>query len=69
MAWLTPVGELIRDDRFRDELTGQPCVTLDRPASYSWPNRGRTGAAKPHAMAFINLPSQERTNRELGDVQ
>ena len=59
MAWLTPSGELTRDDRFKDELTGQPCVAFDRPTSYSWPNRGATGAAKPHAMAFINLSSDE----------
>jgi len=67
MAWLTPAGELARDDRFRDELTGQPCVAFDRPTSYSWPNRGRTGAAKPHAMAFINLTSDVGRNGERGD--
>jgi hypothetical protein len=55
MAWLTPAGELIRDERFKDELTGQPCVALDRPTSYLWPKRDRTGAAKPHMLAFINL--------------
>ena len=60
MAWLTPSGELTRDDRFKDELTGQPCVAFDRLTSYSWPNRGATGAAKPHAMAFINLSSDEK---------
>jgi hypothetical protein len=68
MAWLTPAGELIRDERFKDELTGQPCVALDRPTSYSWPNRGRTGAAKPHMLAFINLPDKTR-NEERGDDQ
>ena len=60
MAWLTPAGELIRDDRFKDELTGQPCVAFDRPISYSWPNRGTTGAAKPHMLAFINVSSDEK---------
>jgi hypothetical protein len=60
MAWLTPAGELAFDARFKDELTGQPCVAFDRPTSYSWPNRGSTGAAKPHAMAFINLSSNEK---------
>ena len=69
MAWLTPAGELKRDDKFKDELTGQPCVALDRPTSYSWPNRGATGAAKPHAMAFINLPSDEKRDRERDDAQ
>lgn len=59
MAWLTPAGELVRDGRFKDELTGQPCAALDRPTSYSWPNRGNTGAAKPHAMAFINLSADQ----------
>lgn len=60
MAWITPAGELIRDHRFKDELTGQPCVGFDRPVSYSWPNRGTTGAAKPHMLAFIDLPSNEK---------
>jgi hypothetical protein len=55
MARLTQTGQLILDTAFRDELTGRPCVAMDRPQSYRWPNRGRTGAAKPHAMAFINL--------------
>jgi len=68
MAWLTPAGELIRDERFKDELTGQPCVALDRPTSYLWPNRGRTGAAKPHMLAFINLPD-ETGSEERGDDQ
>ena len=68
MAWLTPAGKLIRDERFKDELTGQPCVALDRPTSYLWPNRGKTGAAKPHMLAFINLPD-ETGNEERGDDQ
>ena len=55
MARLTHTGELVLDTAFKDELTGRPCVSMDRPRSYHWPNRGRTGAAKPHAMAFINL--------------
>ena len=40
---------------FKDELTGRPCVSMDRPKSYLWPNHGRTGAAKPHAVAFIDI--------------
>jgi hypothetical protein len=55
VARLTHTGELVLDTAFRDELTGRPCVAMDRPKSYHWPNRGRTGAAKPHAMAFINV--------------
>jgi hypothetical protein len=55
VARLTHTGELVLDTAFKDELTGRPCVSMDRPKSYHWPNRGRTGAAKPHAMAFINL--------------
>jgi hypothetical protein len=55
MARLTQTGELVLDTAFKDELTGRPCVAMDRPNSYRWPNRGRTGAAKPHAMAFINV--------------
>jgi hypothetical protein len=55
VARLTHTGELVLDTVFKDELTGRPCVSMDRPKSYHWPNRGRTGAAKPHAMAFINL--------------
>jgi hypothetical protein len=55
MARLTHTGELILDTAFKDELTGRPCVTMDRPATYHWPSRDRTGAAKPHAMSFINL--------------
>jgi hypothetical protein len=55
MARLTQTGQLLLDRAFRDELTEEPCVAMDRPKSYHWPNRGRTGAAKPHAMAFINL--------------
>ena len=59
MARLTPTGQLVLDRAFRDELTGQPCVAMDRPQSYQWPNRGRTGAAKPHAMAFINIDEDQ----------
>jgi hypothetical protein len=55
MARLTQTGQLVLDRAFKDELTGQPCIAMDRPVSYHWPNRGRTGAAKPHAMAFINV--------------
>jgi hypothetical protein len=59
MARLTLTGQLVLDRAFRDELTGKPCVAMDRPKSYQWPNRGRTGAAKPHAMAFIDLDQDE----------
>ena len=59
MARLTHTGELILDRAFKDELTGEPCVAMDRPKSYHWPNRGRTGAAKPHAMAFINVDEDQ----------
>lgn len=55
MARLTASGDLVQDNAFRDELTGRPCVAMDRPTSYLWPGRGRTGAAKPHALAFIDL--------------
>ena len=55
MARLTQTGQLILDIAFKDELTGRPCVSMDRPTSYVWPHRGATGAAKPHGMAFIDL--------------
>jgi hypothetical protein len=57
MARLTHAGQLVVDTAFKDELnlTDPGCIAMDRPASYHWPNRGRTGAAKPHAMAFINV--------------
>jgi hypothetical protein len=55
MARLTQTGQLVLDTAFRDELTGSPCVSMDRPTSYLWPNHGTTGAAKPHGMAFIDL--------------
>jgi hypothetical protein len=57
MARLTQTGQLVPDRAFKDELnlTESGCIAMDRPASYTWPNRGRTGAAKPHAMAFINI--------------
>ena len=55
MARLTRAGDLVLDGAFKDELTGRPCVAMDRPRSYDWPNHGRTGAAKPHAVAFIDL--------------
>ena len=47
-------GRLILDTAFKDELTGRPCVSMGRPMTYNWPNHGQTGAAKPHAMAFID---------------
>jgi hypothetical protein len=57
IARLTQTGQLVLDTAFKDELTGLPCVAMDRPKSYEWPNHGATGAAKPHMMAFINLDS------------
>ena len=54
MARLTQTGQLVLDTAFKDELTGAPCVAMDRPTSYVWPHRGTTGAAKPHGMAFID---------------
>jgi hypothetical protein len=64
MARLTQTGELVLDTAFRDELTGKPCVAMDRPKSYRWPNRGRSGAAKPHALAFINLDEDRDRKRD-----
>jgi hypothetical protein len=55
MARLTQTGQLVLDTAFKDELTGAPCVAMDRPTSYVWPHRGTTGAAKPHGMAFIDI--------------
>ena len=51
---------------FKDELelTKPGCIAMDRPASYRWPNRGRTGAAKPHAMAFINVAEDQDQNQD-----
>ena len=37
---------------------------MDRPVSYLWPNHGRTGAAKPHAMAFINVDEERERDRD-----
>jgi hypothetical protein len=65
MATLTQTGQLVLDRAFKDELTGQPCVAMDRPASYRWPNHGRSGAAKPHAMAFINVDEDQAEKQDL----
>jgi hypothetical protein len=54
MMKLTQTGRLVLDTAFKDELTGRPCVSMDRPKSYRWPNHGHAGAAKPHMMAFIS---------------
>jgi hypothetical protein len=64
LARLTQTGQLVLDTAFKDELTGRPCVAMDRPASYRWPNRGHTGAAKPHAMAFINVDEDQDQNQD-----
>jgi hypothetical protein len=58
MARLTRAGQLVLDTAFKDELTGRPCVAMDRPESYRWPNHGKTGAAKPHMLAFINVDEE-----------
>jgi hypothetical protein len=55
VARMTQTGQLVLDTEFKDELTSRPCVSMDRPQSYRWPNHGKTGAAKPHMLAFINL--------------
>jgi len=60
MGRLSQTGELSLDRAFKDELSGKPCVSMDRPMSYLWPNHGRTGAAKPHAMAFIDVDDWQR---------
>src|SRR5215472_2326573 len=67
IARLTQSGQLVFDRAFRDELnlTEPGCIAMDRPASYRWPNRGRTGAAKPHAMAFINI--DENRDQDEGE--
>jgi hypothetical protein len=57
MTRLTQTGQLVLDTAFKDELTGAPCVAMDRPGFYVWPHRGATGAAKPHGMAFIDIDS------------
>src|SRR6201987_5746546 len=64
VARLTQTGQLVLDTAFKDELTGRPCIAMDRPASYQWPNRGRTGAAKPHAMAFINVDEDQNQDQD-----
>ena len=64
IARLTQTGRLVLDTAFKDELTDQPCVAMDRPASYRWPDRGRAGAAKPHAMAFINVAEDQDQNQD-----
>lgn len=47
-------GSLAYDTNFRDELTGEVGLAFSSPqrAAYHWPNRGVTGAAKPHAGIF-----------------
>lgn len=55
IATLKNGGQLTLDAQFRDELTGDVCLDFNRPTSYTWPNRGATGNAKPHAMVFIHV--------------
>ena len=42
-------GKLSLDRSFRDELTGQTCVSFNRK---NWPH-GAFGNAKPHSMLFV----------------
>jgi hypothetical protein len=37
---------------------------MDRPKSYRWPNHGKTGAAKPHMLAFINVDAEQEQDRD-----
>ena len=39
----------IRDETFRDELNGQPCLDFKREI---WPH-GATGGANPHGVLFV----------------
>ena len=41
MARLTQTGKLVLDTAFKDELTGRPCVSMDRPMSYCGPTTAR----------------------------
>ncbi|MFE2537351.1 hypothetical protein, partial [Streptomyces sp. NPDC059371] len=45
---LTPTA-ISLDKRFRDEVTGDPCVSFNRT---SWPH-GDTGDARPHGVLFV----------------
>ncbi|HVL89969.1 MAG TPA: hypothetical protein VM841_07025 [Actinomycetota bacterium] len=45
-------GSLSIDGGFRDEHTGDACVSFDRPI---WPH-GTYGRAKPHSMLFVTPP-------------
>jgi hypothetical protein len=42
-------GKLTLDKAFRDENTGQPCISFNRK---NWPH-GAFGNAKPHSMLFV----------------
>jgi len=46
---IRPTGDLSVDRRFRDELTGQPCVSFNRGV---WPH-GAHGDARPHGVLFV----------------
>ena len=54
MVKINSDGSLSYDTDFRDELTGEVGLAFTGPqrAAYSWPNRGVTGSAKPHAGVF-----------------
>lgn len=55
-------GQSSLNDNFRDELTGEVGVDFNRPISYNWPNRGRTGSAKPHWSIFKRVVDCECSN-------
>lgn len=49
-------GHAAIDTAFRDELTAETGVNFARPLTYDWPGaRGHAGAAKPHAMIFVDV--------------
>lgn len=49
MVDIGPGGKLARDEKFRDENTGNTCLEFNRA---SWPH-GAWGPAKPHSMVFV----------------
>ena len=63
MAKLTQTGQLVLDRAFKDELnvTEPGCIAMDRPASYRWPNRGRTDRCRARrASAGSNRRARPR---------
>ena len=54
-------GKAAIDVQFKDELTGEVGVNFNRSVNYSWPGaRGKAGAAKPHAMIFVNTGNDKK---------